>query len=207
VFSDREIALIWRATEAGVYPADPFVRLLLTLGVRRGELAGARWREFDLRKPGGETWKLPGERTKGGDPRAIPLSVMAVQMIRDLPRFAAGDFLFSASHGRRPFSAFSRLKTQLDDKITKLGGPVEQFGLHDLRRTMRTALSALSIPPLVAELMIGHKQQGIAAVYDLHRYEAEQREGFERWCARLRDIIEPPPDNVVRMPAAAEARA
>jgi integrase len=207
VFSDREIALIWQATEANLYPADSFTRLLLILGCRRGELAGARWREFDLNKVGAEIWKLPGARVKGGAPRIVPLPAMAVQMIRDLPRFTAGDFLFSASHGRRPFSAFSRLKTQLDDKITKLnGGPIEQFGLHDLRRSMRTALSALSIPPLVAELMIGHKQQGIAAVYDLHRYENEQREGFERWCARLRDIVEPPPANVVRMSAAAEAR-
>jgi UDP-N-acetylglucosamine 2-epimerase len=72
---------------------------------------------------------------------------------------------------------------------------------------MRTRLSALPIAPIVSELMIGHKQQGIAAVYDLHRYESEQREGFERWCARLRDIVEEPPDNVVRMSAAAEARA
>jgi hypothetical protein len=56
-------------------------------------------------------------------------------------------------------------------------------------------------------LMIGHRQQGIAAVYDLHRYEAEQRHGYELWCARLRDIVEPPPQNVVRLPAATEARA
>ena len=206
VLSDNEIRLVWRATEANIYPADSFTRLLLILGVRRSELAGARWREFDLRKPGAETWTLKAERVKTGKPRIIPLPAMAVQMIRDLPQFTGG-FVFAAAGGKKHFSAYSRLKTQLDGKIAKLnGGPIEQFGLHDLRRTMRTALSALSIPPLVAELMIGHKQTGIAAVYDLHRYESEQREGFERWCARLRDIVEEPPDNVVRMPAAAEAR-
>jgi hypothetical protein len=72
---------------------------------------------------------------------------------------------------------------------------------------MRTRLSALQIPPVVRELMIGHAQSGVAAVYDLHLYEAEQRAGFEAWCARLRDLVEPPPANVVRWPAAAEARA
>jgi hypothetical protein len=130
-------------------------------------------------------------------------------MIAELPRFAAGDFVFSALHGRRPFTAFSRMKARLDDKIAALNGgvPLEQWGLHDLRRSMRTGLSALPIAPIVSGLMIGHRQQGVAAIYDLHRYEAEQREGFERWCARLRDIVEPPPDNVVRLPAAAEARA
>jgi integrase len=207
VLSDDEIKLIWRATEANLYPADPFTRLLLILGCRRSELAGARWREFDLGKPGAETWTLKGERTKSGDLRVVPLPAMAVQMIRDLPHFAGGDFLFAASGGKKHFSAYSRLKATLNDKITKLNGvPLEQWGLHDLRRSMRTALSALSIPPLVAELMVGHKQQGIAAVYDLHRYEAEQREGFERWCARLRDIVTPAPANVYKLPAAAEAQ-
>jgi integrase len=132
-----------------------------------------------------------------------------VEIIADLPRFESGDFVLSAMHGRRPFTAFSRLKQHLDGKITKLNGgtPLEQWGLHDLRRSMRTALSALPIPHLVRELMVGHAQQGIAAVYDLHSYENEQRAGFEAWCGRLRDLVEPPPANVVRLPAAAEARA
>jgi integrase len=209
VLNDDEIKLIWRATEANLYPADSFTRLLLILGCRRSELAAARWREFDLRKPGSESWTLEGARTKSGDPRIIPLPAMAVAMIAALPRFAAGDFMFSALHGRRPFTAFSRMKARLDDKVTKLNGgvPLEQWGLHDLRRSMRTRLSALPIAPIVSELMIGHRQQGIAAVYDLHRYEAEQRHGYELWAAKVRDIVEEPPDNVVRMRAAAEAQA
>jgi integrase len=209
VLDNDEIKLIWRATEANIYPADPFLRLLLILGCRRNELARARWREFDLRMPGAETWTLKGERTKTGDPRIVPLPAIAVAMIAELPRFAAGDFVFSALHGRRPFTAFSRMKARLDDKITALNGgvPLEQWGLHDLRRSMRTGLSALPIAPIVSELMIGHRQQGVAAIYDLHRYENEQRAGFEAWCAKLRDLVEEPPDNVVRMHAAAEAQA
>jgi integrase len=203
VLDNDEIKLIWRATEANIYPADPFLRLLLILGCRRNELARARWREFDLRKPGAETWTLKGERTKTGDPRIVPLPAMAVAMIAELPRFAAGDFVFSALHGRRPFTAFSRMKARLDDKITALNGgvPLEQWGLHDLRRSMRTGLSALPIAPIVSELMIGHRQQGVAAIYDLHRYENEQRTGFEMWCVRLRAIVEPAPDNVVELRA------
>jgi integrase len=133
---------------------------------------------------------------------------MAVGIIADLPRFESGDFVLSALHGRRPFTAFSKLKERLDAKIAKRndGVPIEQFGLHDLRRSMRTRLSALPIPPLVRELMIGHAQGGVAAIYDLHLYEAEQRAGFEAWCGRLRDLVEPPPANVVRLPAVAEAR-
>src|SRR5207253_399914 len=49
--SDDEIALIWRATEGdplATYPLGQYVRLLLVLGVRRNELAKARWDEFVL---------------------------------------------------------------------------------------------------------------------------------------------------------------
>ena len=43
---------------------------------------------------------------------------------------------------------------------------------------MRTHLSALPISGTVAELMIGHKQRGIRAVYDRYGYLDEQRSGF-----------------------------
>ena len=62
---------------------------------------------------------------------------------------------------------------------------------------MRTHLSALPVSGVVAELMIGHAQLGIRAVYDRFSYQDEQRSGFELWAARLRDIVEPPPENVV----------
>jgi integrase len=205
---DAEIELFWRATAGDLtdtYPAGPFMRLLLILGCRRGELALARHREFDLTKPGAETWTLKGERTKNGEPRAIPLPARAVQMIAELPRFDGRDrdFLFTTTHGRRPFAAYSKMKRAIDRKIAELNGGagLDRWTLHDLRRTMRTRLSALPISPVVRELMIGHGQQGIKKVYDVFAYQSEQREGFEAWCARLRDIVEPPPDNVLRMRA------
>jgi hypothetical protein len=52
-------------------------------------------------------------------------------------------------------------------------------------------------------MMIGHKQHGVAAIYDLHSYEAEQRAGFEAWAARLMSIVDPPDaTNVVALTAA-----
>ena len=91
------------------------------------------------------------------------------------------------------------MKKQLDDKITKLndGVPLEQWGIHDLRRSMRTGLSALPIPPLVRELMIGHRQRGVEPTYDVYADSPEQRAGLQAWCARLRDIVKEPPDNVL----------
>ena len=48
-------------------------------------------------------------------------------------------------------------------------------------------------------MVIGHGRKGIQRVYDQHTYEPEMREALELWAARLRDIVTPPPENVVRL--------
>jgi hypothetical protein len=64
---------------------------------------------------------------------------------------------------------------------------------------MRTGLSALPIPDIVRELVVAHAQRGMHRVYDLHAYENEKRHALQLWAARLRDIVEPPPANVVEL--------
>lgn len=125
------------------------------------------------------------------------------RILAAVPHFT-GPFLFSTTYGKRPISGFGKIKQTLDHRIAEDGGkPLAGWRLHDLRRTMRTNLSALAILPVVAELMIGHRQRGIAAVYDLHAYEAEQRAGFEAWSARLVSIVDPSDrGNIVAFPAA-----
>jgi hypothetical protein len=69
---------------------------------------------------------------------------------------------------------------------------LQPFVIHDIRRTMRTGLSALPVPDLVRELVIAHARPGLHKVYDLHAYEAEKRQALELWAARLRSIVDPP---------------
>jgi integrase len=206
VLDDGELRLVWEAawppdaTAEGIYPVGQFVRLLAVLGCRRGELAGMTWDEVDLGKA---VWTLDGPRTKNGDPRIVPLPRLAVDILAAMPRFN-GPHVFSTTYGKRPISGFAKIKQTLDRRIVKANGgnPIGGWRLHDLRRSMRTNLSALAILPLVAELMIGHRQRGVAAVYDLHAYEAEQRAGFEAWSNRLMSIVEPSDTgaNIVPMP-------
>ncbi len=54
---------------------------------------------------------------------------------------------------------------------------------------MCTRLSELKVPPHVAEQVIGHRQKGIHAVYDLHSYDAEKRDALLRWEGLLLNII------------------
>ena len=204
VLAQLELKLIWAATGGTpeeVYPNGQYIRLLLLLGTRIRELAQATWPEIDLFSA---LWTIPPARMKNDETHVIPLPSPAVEILKSLPRFATVDYLFSA-RGNRPLNDFGRIKNRLDGRIAELndGKPIAPWTFHDLRRTFRTGLSTLGIAPHIAELCIAHRQSGLARVYDLHRFEAEKREAFNRWAAHLRSIAEPPPANVVplRVPA------
>jgi integrase len=185
ILTNAELRVLWYTTEGYAFPFDPFIRLLLILGCRRGELAKMARHEVDLVSA---TWRLPGDRTKSEHPRLLPLPKLAVQMLGSLPVFPGPYFFCTA--GGQPISGFSDFKERLDARIAATAAGTPNWRLHDLRRTMRTHLSALRIEQHVREMMIGHKQIGITGTYDLHAYEAEQRDGFEQWSARLSSIVE-----------------
>jgi integrase len=203
VLSDAELRALWKATEGSpeaTYPYSPFIRLLLLTGARRSELAEATWNEIDLEAG---VWTIGGDRMKNGAPHAVALPSMATEIVHSLPRFD-GPYVFSTTFGERPIQAFSKMKAHLDKRMTQIlpNTLVAEWRLHDLRRTVRTNLARIGVSPLVAELVIGHKQRGIAAVYDLHRYEREKRDALNLWAGRLNTLIEPPYDNVVPIAAA-----
>ncbi len=82
-----------------------------------------------------------------------------------------------------------------------LGDTFAPWRLHDIRRTVRTRLASLRVADEVAEMVIGHGRKGIQRVYDQHSYLPEMREALELWSNRLRSIVEPPPDNIVKLRA------
>jgi integrase len=195
--SDTEVAALWHGSEELGYPYGQAYKLLLLTGARRSEVSGARWREFDLGK---RVWIVPPERFKSNASHLVPLSELAVTILESLPGFTKGDHLFTTTFGEKPVGDFSTPKARVDSLMAnKLGAPPPPWVIHDIRRTVRTRLASLRVPDMVAEMVIGHGRKGLQRVYDQHTYEAEMREALELWAARLRDIVTPPPENVVRM--------
>jgi integrase len=132
----------------------------------------------------------------------VPLTPAVVEILEGLPRFAGNDFVFAGLKPAKPFNGFSKAKRRLD----KLIGDIAPYTLHDLRRTVRTRLSELGVTPFIGELVIGHTQKGVHAVYDRYRYEAEKRDALERWERWLLDIVAgPEPDDDVALPKKARA--
>ena len=215
MLSDEELRAFWRSTERMGYPYGPFYRLLLLTGLRLGEACGAHWSEFGQRE-----WTIPATRMKkvrgGAKPFVVPLTDAVIDILNALPRFVGGDFLFSNNHGKRPLapSQFSDVKEKLDalmlEELRQMATEAKNdakraalpgFVNHDIRRSVRTHLSALRIGEEVREAVLAHVRPGIKGVYDQHQYLEEKREALTLWSARLRDIVEPPPANVVKLPA------
>jgi integrase len=194
VLNDGELAAVWRSTVALPYPAGPFARLLILTGQRLREVAEMAWAEVELDKA---LWTIPADRMKGDAAHVVPLSQDVVAILESLPRWT-GPFVFSTTGGERPIANFSGIKEKLDALMTG----VDPWRFHDLRRTMRTGLSALPIPSNICELAIGHAQPGLHRVYDRHSYRDEKRRAFELWAAKLASIIESQElDKVVRLQA------
>ncbi|MFI5020746.1 MAG: tyrosine-type recombinase/integrase [Alphaproteobacteria bacterium] len=83
--------------------------------------------------------------------------------------------------------------TSLAPSALWLAGPAP-FTFHDLRRTMRTGLSAFrDVEDLVRELVIGHARPELHKVYDQWLYLEEKRHALARWGEHVRRIVEMQP--------------
>jgi integrase len=183
--TDAELRAVWDAADAMGYPYGPLFRLLILTGQREREVADMVWSEIDFDHA---LWIVPAARMKGGRAHQVPLSPDALALLQSLPRFTAGDHVFTTTDGAKAVNGFSKAKVRID----KLSG-VEAWVFHDLRRTVRTHLSALPVQDMVRELVIAHAKPGLHKVYDLHAYQDEKRECLTLWAARLRGIVAPPP--------------
>jgi len=181
VLSDDELRQLWPAFLNAGYPFGPLFQLLLVTGQRLNEVAASVWPEFDLDR---RVWTIPSERYKSDRVLEVPLSELAVDIIEELPRFTDTDLLFSSGRTSRPISGHSKAKARIDKLCD-----IAPWRLHDLRRTCRTNLGRLGVPPHVAELVIGHSQKGLHAVYDRYTYGAEKADALQRWAEHLKAII------------------
>jgi integrase len=198
---DHEIKALWSVWNDQRYPFGPLQQLLILLGQRRSEVAEMRWPEVDLDK---REWTIPASRSKSRREHIVPLSDAAVEILESLPRFSDGDYVFTTTGGRRPVSGFSKAKVRTDQMLLDQDTGVEGWRVHDLRRTCRTGMARLGVPEIVSERVLNHLPQGLEKIYNVHEYADEKRGALEKWAGHIRDLSEPPPENVVQLAAAGE---
>lgn len=186
ILTDAELRAVWNAAGEMGYPYGDCFRMLIRTGQRLTEISEMSWSEIS-----DEMLIIPATRMKGDRAHEVPLTPTASAVLESLPRWTAGDFVFTTTAGRKPINGFSKAKVRID----KLSS-VADWKIHDLRRTMRTHLSALPVQDMVRELVIAHAKRGLHKVYDQHSYRAEKRECLELWEKRLTAIVKPVPPDV-----------
>jgi integrase len=182
VLADDELRAVWEAT-AGPGPFNAIVRTLILTGQRREEVGRMAWSEV---APDLSSWTIPASRAKTGAVHIVPLSTEAQAILRAAPRLEDSDLVFPGLRG--PFSGFSKSKAALD----KASG-VNDWRLHDLRRTMATGLQRLGVRLEVTEAVLNHiagSRAGIVGVYQRHAWSEEKRVALNAWGEHVAAIIE-----------------
>ncbi|MBK5282181.1 MAG: integrase arm-type DNA-binding domain-containing protein [Nitrospiraceae bacterium] len=191
-----EIALLWKASGA-VGPFGALPKLLLLTGQRRDEVTGMKHSELIDLGSKNPRWSLPPERTKNGKRHLVPLGSEAVRIIQGMPTLADCDFVFSTT-GTTAFSGFSNLKDKIDKTIAALKKEhpakyaqqfKEEWRLHDLRRTCKTAWSDLGVASDVRDALLGHAKPGMDRVYDHSQRAAEKRAALGLWERYVLDLV------------------
>jgi len=114
VLSDAEIRVLWEGLAALGYPFGPFLAMCLATGQRRSEVAAMRHEDVD---PARGLWTIPGALTKSGRVHVVPLSALAIDLLKPLPRL--GTYVFT-SRKDRPVSGFSKAKDAIDVHVASI---------------------------------------------------------------------------------------
>jgi integrase len=173
------------------------IKLCLVTAQRVGEVAGIVPAELDL--PARE-WRLPGSRSKNGHAHTVPLSDLAISLVKEaLADTGKGaKFLFPNPDGDGSLPAAAVARTisrahEADKERSRFG--IAHFTAHDLRRTAVSKMAELGVAPIVLGHIINHRsvtRAGVTlAVYAHYDYAKEQREALDLWAAHLRSIVQP----------------
>jgi integrase len=212
-----ELRELWPQFEALSYPFGPFLQLALLTGQRRDEVAGMRWNAVDL---DAKTWSLDADETKPGRAHVVPLSDLAVYILKQMPRkmismddgsLKPGPFVFT-TEGDVPISGFSAAKRRLDQRIANAqnhtgADPLERWTIHDLRRTASTEMGRVGVSEFIIGRVLNHAAKGVTGkVYNKYEYLDEKRDALDRLARHLEILIRPAPDDVVPVGMQGEPR-
>jgi integrase len=181
--NEDEIFAVWRAASAIGGPFGGLVKTGLLTGLRRSELAAMRWDWIDRN---GLKITVPGKAMKSGREHVVPVTGMLAALLNEIPDRGGGLVFPSEKRlgGATPMSGWSKLMPRL-----RQTSGVQGVGLHDLRRTYRSALADLGVREEIAEAMIAHRRSGLVARYNRAELWNQRRAAAEKLDAWLSDVV------------------
>ncbi|MBZ9674077.1 tyrosine-type recombinase/integrase [Mesorhizobium sp. ES1-3] len=180
------------------------IRLCLVTAQRVGEVCGITVDELDLNAA---LWTIPPIRSKNKHEHAVPLSPMAIEIIRDQladvkalaerKGRAMPAFVFPGPGAHAPVTGAAIAKAIKREEIMKRGKAtilgVEPWTSHDLRRSAATHMEELGISPFIIGHVLNHvsatKASITSRVYARYDYMREKREALALWADRVTEIV------------------
>jgi integrase len=196
VLSDSEIKTLWTALDDDDFgDYGRIFKLLVLTGCRRAEIGKLKWSEINFDDG---VLTIPGSRTKNRRTLTLTLPEPALDILRSIPHHDGPCIFGKPGHGFTSWGVFTK---KLLRRLAAAGTTLPHWTLHDLRRTMRTGLGRLGIPPHIAELTINHVKAGIVATYDRYSYQPEVEAALARWAEHVMAIVEGRKSKVVPLRA------
>lgn len=155
------------------------LQFLILTAMRTSEVINAMWDEIDLESA---IWTIPAERMKTRREHRVPLSDVAVNILKTLPRMEGNTFLFPGSRQGRPLSrmALLQLMRGMGYGVNSHRGPYVPHGFRSSFRDWSGEIS--SYPRDVAEMALAHAiKNKVEAAYRRGDLFEKRRRMMEDW--------------------------
>jgi integrase len=155
--------------------AERALELCILCASRSGEILGARWPEIDLDTG---VWTVPARRMKGGEAHRVPLSSVAVALLRNLPGKSNDGPVFI---GTRPGTPLG--KDALARALARMG--CDGITTHGFRSTFRDwAAERTAFSYAARELALAHAVHSKQSrAYERTDLLDERRKLMSKWAA------------------------
>jgi integrase len=142
-----------------------FFLLLLYTGQRKSNVLSMAWADVDLIS---KIWVIP--ETKTDTNFRVPLSNKVIETLQELKKIKINGFVLPSfgktGHLTEPKRAFKKILENAE---------INNFRLHDLRRTFASMLSEQGINEFVIKDLLGHKTLDMTAIYARSNIDSMQK--------------------------------
>jgi integrase len=137
------------------------ILLALSTGARRGTIVAMQWNQIDW---GHALWTIPNPKgkKKNHKPHIVPLTKLALTILKSRPRVAGSEYVFP---GRKEGSHLVTLNKPWAKFLERTG--IDDLTFHDLRRTLATQQGDTGAPVELIQKTLGHVESSEATrIYD-----------------------------------------
>ncbi|WP_426437531.1 tyrosine-type recombinase/integrase [Bradyrhizobium genosp. P] len=158
ILKSTELGDLLRAIKEEGEPWADVLMMLLFTGARRGSVLSMRWEDIDL---AAAVWTIPASVAKNKTSTPLPLTVPAITLLQlRRQRRAAEPWVFPSPIGDHHLVGLPKAWGRVLRRAS-----IHDLHIHDLRRSVGTALARAGASPHIIATGLGHRSIASARAY------------------------------------------